>query len=58
MGSWFFMEPNLEWTLNQIDAKHKRARYIGRPASASPATGLASRHKKELDDFMEEALTL
>ena len=58
MGSWFFMEPNLEWTLGQIDAKHKRARYVGRPAAASPATGLASRHKKELDDFMEEALTL
>ncbi len=58
MGSWFFMEPNLEWTLNQIGAKHKRARYVGRAASASPATGLASRHKKELDDFMEEALKL
>lgn len=56
MGAWFFMEPNLEWTLDQIDAKHKRARYAGRAAAASPATGLMSRHKKELNEFLEEAL--
>lgn len=56
MGAWFFMEPNIEWTLSQIGAKHKRARYAGRPAAASPATGLLSRHKKELADFLEDAL--
>ncbi|MEO1135689.1 MAG: 2-oxoglutarate dehydrogenase E1 component [Pseudomonadota bacterium] len=58
MGSWFFMDPNLEWTLQQIDAKHKRARYVGRAAAASPATGLMSRHKKELEEFLDEALTV
>jgi len=58
MGAWFFMEPNIEWTLDQISAKHKRARYVGRQAAASPATGLASRHKEELDEFLNEALTL
>ncbi len=56
MGAWFFMEPNLEWTLNQIGAKHKRARYAGRSAAASPATGLMSQHKKELNEFMDDAL--
>ncbi|MEZ5920731.1 MAG: 2-oxoglutarate dehydrogenase E1 component [Parvularculaceae bacterium] len=56
MGGWSFMEPNIEWTLNQIGAKTKRARYVGRAASASPATGLMSRHKQELDDLLEEAL--
>ncbi|MEO1252649.1 MAG: 2-oxoglutarate dehydrogenase E1 component [Pseudomonadota bacterium] len=56
MGAWFFMDPNLEWTLDQIGAKHKRARYAGRPASASPATGLMSRHKQELDELLEDAL--
>jgi 2-oxoglutarate dehydrogenase E1 component len=55
MGGWFFMEPNIEWTLSQIGAKSKRALYVGRAASASPATGLMSRHKQELDDFMNEA---
>jgi 2-oxoglutarate dehydrogenase E1 component len=58
MGAWFFMEPNLEWTLQQIDAKHKRARYVGRAAAASPATGLMSRHKLELEEFLNEALTV
>ncbi|MEQ8177855.1 MAG: hypothetical protein RIA10_05915, partial [Amphiplicatus sp.] len=56
MGAWFFMEPNIEWTLDQIGAKSKRARYVGRPSSASPATGLMSRHKQELEDFLGEAL--
>ncbi len=55
MGAWSFMEPNLEWTLAQVGAKSKRARYVGRPSSASPATGLMSRHKLELEDFLNEA---
>ncbi|MEL6369933.1 MAG: 2-oxoglutarate dehydrogenase E1 component [Pseudomonadota bacterium] len=58
MGSWFFMEPNIEWTLEQIGAKNKRANYVGRAASASPATGIMSRHKRELDAFLDEALTV
>ena len=57
MGAWSFIEPNLEWTLSQISAKHGRVRYAGRPASASTATGLAALHKKELDNFLKEALT-
>ncbi len=55
MGAWFFMDPNLEWTLGQVGAKMKRARYVGRPAAASPATGLMSRHKQELEDLLNEA---
>jgi 2-oxoglutarate dehydrogenase E1 component len=55
MGAWFFMDPNLEWTLAQVGAKTKRARYVGRPAAASPATGLMSRHKQELEDLLNEA---
>jgi len=58
MGAWFFMNPNIEWTLGQIGAKSKRARYVGRAAAASPATGLMSRHKQELEDFLNEALTV
>ncbi|MBB5517363.1 2-oxoglutarate dehydrogenase E1 component [Amphiplicatus metriothermophilus] len=55
MGAWFFMEPNIEWTLDQIGAKAKRARYVGRPAAASPATGLMNKHKQEMEEFLEEA---
>ncbi|MEM8986371.1 MAG: 2-oxoglutarate dehydrogenase E1 component [Pseudomonadota bacterium] len=58
MGGWFFMEPNIEWTLNQIGAASARARYAGRPAAASPATGLMSKHQAELAAFMDDALTV
>ncbi len=55
-GGWSFVEPNLEWVLSKIDAKHGRARYAGRAASASPATGLASRHKAEQEALVHDAL--
>lgn len=56
MGGWSFMEPNIEWVLDKIGAKNKRARYAGRPASASTAVGLMSKHTKELETFLSEAL--
>ncbi|OCX65869.1 2-oxoglutarate dehydrogenase E1 component [Thioclava sp. SK-1] len=55
-GAWTFIEPNLEWVLSKIDAKHARARYAGRNASASPATGLAKSHKAEQDALVNDAL--
>jgi len=58
MGAWSFIEPSIEWSLGQIKAKHRRPIYVGRPASASPATGLMSRHKRELDEFLNDALTI
>jgi len=57
-GGWFFVEPNIEWVLGRIGAKAGRAIYAGRAASASPATGLASRHKAEQQALVEAALTL
>ncbi len=58
MGAWTFMEPNIEWVLNRIGAKNARAHYVGRPASASPAAGLGSRHQAELKSLLDDALTL
>ncbi len=55
-GAWTFVEPNIEWALSKIDAKHGRPRYAGRAASASPATGLASRHKAEQEALVHDAL--
>ncbi|WP_026757103.1 2-oxoglutarate dehydrogenase E1 component [Sediminimonas qiaohouensis] len=57
-GAWIFMEPNLEWVLTRIKAKHGRPHYVGRPASASPATGLASQHKAQQQALVDEALTI
>jgi len=56
MGAWSFIDPYLEWVLAHIDAKHQRVRYTGRPASASPATGLMSKHLEQLASFLEDAL--
>ncbi len=58
MGAWTFMQPNIEWVLESINAKHRRPKYAGRPASASTAAGLMSKHLSELQAFLDEALTL
>jgi 2-oxoglutarate dehydrogenase E1 component len=55
MGGWTFVDPWLELTLDRMAIKAKRARYVGRPASASTAAGLMSRHLKELETFLAEA---
>jgi 2-oxoglutarate dehydrogenase E1 component len=57
-GYWTFVDPNIEWVLNKIGAKQSRARFVGRAAAASPATGLASRHKAEQESLVSDALTL
>ncbi|EAR52432.1 2-oxoglutarate dehydrogenase, E1 component [Oceanicola granulosus HTCC2516] len=57
-GAWSFIEPNLEWVLSRIDAANKRPRYVGRPAAASPATGLASQHKAQQEALVNDALTI
>jgi len=57
MGAWSFMEPNLEWVLEHIGAKHTRPRYAGRPSSAATATGLASKHHHQLAALLDEALS-
>lgn len=57
-GAWTFVEPNLEWVLTRIGAAHSRPRYVGRAASASPATGLASQHKAQQEALVNEALTI
>jgi 2-oxoglutarate dehydrogenase E1 component len=55
-GAWSFVEPELEVILTDIGAKKTRFAYAGRKASASPATGLASRHKFEQETLVKEAL--
>jgi 2-oxoglutarate dehydrogenase E1 component len=57
-GAWSFMEPNIEWVLTRIKAKHTRPAYAGRAAAASPATGLASQHKAQQVALVNDALTL
>ena len=57
MGAWTFIEPNLEWTLDHVNGPEPSApAYAGRHASASTATGQASRHAAEQKALVAEAL--
>ncbi|GJD56655.1 2-oxoglutarate dehydrogenase E1 component [Methylobacterium dankookense] len=58
MGAWSFVEPYLEWVLGQANASVRRPRYVGRPASASTAVGLMSKHQAQLQAFLNEALAV
>jgi len=55
MGSWFFVEPYLEWVLKTAGSKVDRPRYVGRSASAATATGMMSKHLAQLQAFLDEA---
>jgi 2-oxoglutarate dehydrogenase E1 component len=59
MGAWSFVEPNIEWVLQHVQPpRHGRPRYVGRPASAATATGLASKHNQEQKTLIAQALSL
>jgi 2-oxoglutarate dehydrogenase E1 component len=55
MGGWSFVQPYLDWVLTQMGRANDRPVYVGRPASASTATGLMRKHLQELQDFLEAA---
>jgi len=55
-GAWFFAEPFIEEALGKAKCKVTRARYAGRAAAASPATGLAKRHQTEQAALIADAL--
>src|SRR5262249_13233879 len=50
MGGWSFMEPRLRALLG------KEVQYVGRDASASPATGSNMVHRREQRELAEEAI--
>jgi multifunctional 2-oxoglutarate metabolism enzyme len=52
MGGWFFVAPRLE----EIMPEKLKLKYVGRVASASPATGSYAIHELEQKQIVEEAL--
>jgi 2-oxoglutarate dehydrogenase E1 component len=54
MGPWRFMQEHIQPLL---DATRRQVRYVGRPESASPASGSAKRHQQELAEILNDALT-
>ncbi len=57
MGAWGFVNDLIEESLSAIKHKTSRPKYVGRIASASPATGYNSYHIKEQKKLVDEALT-
>ena len=58
-GSWHFVSDRLNYILSNLDQKTKRRRnviYVGRRASASPATGALKIHNKEQAFLIDQAL--
>jgi 2-oxoglutarate dehydrogenase E1 component len=57
-GAWFFVESQIEKSLELGGHFGMRPFYVGRDASASPATGLAKRHAEQQARLVAEALGL
>jgi 2-oxoglutarate dehydrogenase E1 component len=58
-GSWYFVSDRLNYILSTLDQKTKGPRsviYVGRRASASPATGALKVHNKEQSFLIDQAL--
>lgn len=57
-GAWTYINPHIEDALVAADCSVKRPVYAGRDASASTATGLASRHAAQQKHLIDQALSL
>ena len=57
MGAWSFVRPRLDDLLEAIHGPcEQRIQYVGRPASASPATGSAKVHDREQEQLVGDAI--
>ncbi len=57
MGAWKFVEELFEEAALAVKHKFSRAKYVGRIACASPATGYGSYHTREQKKLIDEALS-
>ena len=57
MGAWHFVRDDIEQAMGKAKLSESRPYYAGRPSAASPATGSASRHAKEQNDLVMQALS-
>lgn len=56
MGAWTFLDRRIEGVLKELQLKSQRPEYVGRKASASPATGYLKRHLAEQENLVKTAL--
>lgn len=57
MGPWTFVERRIEFILEELSHKVRKAHYVGRKAAAAPATGVHKNHVYEQALLVEQALT-
>jgi len=57
-GAWFFVDRLIELAANDAGFENMRPIYAGREVAASPATGLAKRHKAQQEGLVNVALDL
>jgi 2-oxoglutarate dehydrogenase E1 component len=52
MGAYAYVNPRIMTATRDLNNNEVRARYVGRPVSAAPATGIGSVHQMEYQDIM------
>jgi 2-oxoglutarate dehydrogenase E1 component len=53
MGAWEYFNPRAMTATRKLNSNEKRARFVGRPVSAAPATGMAKVHQMEYQAIMD-----
>ena len=52
MGAYSYVNSRIMTATREINGNEKRARYVGRPVSAAPATGMTLVHQAEYNDIV------
>ena len=52
MGAYAYVMPRIMTATRELNQNEKRARFVGRPVSAAPATGMGKIHQREYEDIM------
>ncbi|GBR51749.1 2-oxoglutarate dehydrogenase E1 [Neokomagataea thailandica NBRC 106555] len=55
-GAWHFVDRRIERVLTEMDLPVQRPAYVGRPGTASPATGLTQLHNWQQDNLVQTAI--
>eukprot|EP00537_Pseudo-nitzschia_pungens_P001773 CAMPEP_0172370794 /NCGR_PEP_ID=MMETSP1060-20121228/39679_1 /TAXON_ID=37318 /ORGANISM="Pseudo-nitzschia pungens, Strain cf. cingulata" /LENGTH=1052 /DNA_ID=CAMNT_0013096191 /DNA_START=140 /DNA_END=3298 /DNA_ORIENTATION=- len=54
MGAYSYVNSRIMTATREINGNEKRPRYVGRPVSAAPATGMTLVHQAEYNDILNE----
>ena len=53
MGAYAYINPRIMTATRELNKEEKRTRYVGRPVSAAPATGMGRVHQAEYQDIID-----